>query len=146
MNQPESQVGAQRVSSPPKFFVAIFGDPQQPNKSLVESGEYDPDPKYAPFPTKPGDLMLLYCTNSYPGRSMQIPGIGVVLSTDRRWVRYRYLPFAVAIPKSRIDAAFDPTDLDKFKNIRFSSYWLFEISRSSFSGTVANQQIDWPNV
>jgi hypothetical protein len=130
----------------PKFFVAVFGDPQQPRKSLVESGEYDPDPRYAPFPTGPGDLMLLYCTSSYPGRSMQIPGIGVVLSTDSKWVRYRYLPFIQPIPKSRIDSAFDPADLDKFKNIRFSSHWLFEISRNSFANTVANQQIDWPNV
>lgn len=81
--------------------------------------------------------MLLYGTSSYPGRSMQIPGIGVVLSTDSEWVRYRYLPFIEPIPKSRIDAAFDPIDLDKFKNIRFSSHWLFEISRNSFSGTVA---------
>ena len=129
----------------PRFFVAVFGDPQQPRKSLVESGEYDPDPRY-PFPTSPGDLMLLYCTSSYSGRSMQIPGVGVVLSTDNEWVRYRYLPFTVPIPKSRIDAAFDPIDLDKFRNIRFSSHWLFEITRISFANTIANQQVDWPNV
>ncbi len=130
----------------PKFLVAVFGDPQQPQKSLVESGEYDPDPKYAPFPAGPGDLILLYCTNSYQGRSMQIPGIGVVLTTDSQWVRYRYLPFTAPIQKSRIDAAFDPGDLEKFKNIRFSSHWLFEISRMSFSGTVASQQLDWLQV
>src|ERR1035438_8327465 len=87
----------------PKCFVAVFGDPQQPNKSLVESGEYDPDPRYAPFPSGPGDLMLLYCTGSYPGRPMQIAGIGVVLSADSNWVRYRWLPFKDAIPKARID-------------------------------------------
>src|SRR5580704_6926083 len=95
----------------PKFFGAVFGDPQQPGKSLVESGEYDPDPRYSPFPTRPGDLMLLYCTGSYPGRSMQIAGIGVVLSTDSKWIKYRYLPFIGPIQKSRIDAAFDPVDL-----------------------------------
>jgi hypothetical protein len=129
-----------------KCYVAVFGDPQQPGKSLVESGEYDPDPRYAPFPTRPGDFMLLYCTSSYSGRSMQISGIGVVLSTDSQWVRYRYLPFVEPIEKSRIDGAFDAVDLKKFKDIRFSSRWLFEISHSSFSGTVANQQIDWPQV
>jgi hypothetical protein len=48
--------------------------------------------------------------------------------------------------QGRIDAAFHPADLDKFKNIRFSSHWLFEISRMSFSGTVANQQFDWLQV
>jgi len=127
----------------PMYFVAVFGDPQQPNKSLVESGEYNPDPQYAPFPTKPGDVMLLYCTGSYPQRFMQIPGIGIVLSTDRQWIKYRWLPFKEAIPKSRIDKAFEPTDLVKFDNIRFSSHWLFEISRLSFSGTIANQEVDW---
>jgi hypothetical protein len=77
---------------------------------------------------------------------MQIAGLGVVLSTDSNWVRYRWLPFKDAIPKSRIDAGFEPTDLQKFSNIRFSSHWLFAISLKSFSDTVANQEIDWPNV
>jgi hypothetical protein len=130
----------------PKCFVAVFGDPNQPSKSLVESGQYDPDPKYTPFPTVPGDLLLLYCTNAYPGRSMQIAGIGVVLSTDSQWVRYRWLPFKTPIPKSRIDGGFDPADLKKFGNIWMSSHWLFEISLKSFYSTVANQEIDWPKV
>jgi hypothetical protein len=132
--------------STPKLFVAVFGDPQQPNKSLVEAGEYDPDPKYAPFPCRPGDLILLYCTSSYMGRPMQIAGIGVVLSSDRNWVRYRWLPFKQAIPKSRIDAGFEPPDLQKFGNIRFASHWLFEISLKSFSDTIANQEIDWAHL
>ncbi len=130
----------------PKCYVAVFGDPQQPNKSLVESGEYDPDPKYAPFPTAPGDLLLLYCTNSYPGRAKQIVGIGVVLATDNHWVTYRWLPFKHPIPKSRFDAGFDQVDRQKFGNIWMSSHWLFEISLKSFSDTVLNQEIDWPNV
>ncbi|HEY6253255.1 MAG TPA: hypothetical protein VI685_25140 [Candidatus Angelobacter sp.] len=129
-----------------KCLVAVFGDPQQPNKSLVESGQYDPDPRYAPFPSEPGDLMLLYCTSSYQGRPMQIAGIGVVLSTDSTWVKYRWLPFKDAIPKSRIDAGFEPIDLQKFGNIRFSSHWFFQISLKSFSDTVADQEIDWKNI
>jgi hypothetical protein len=76
----------------PKYFVAVFGDPQQPGKSLVESCQYDPDPKYAPFPTEPGDVMLLYCTGSYPQRYMEVAGVGVVLSADMEWIRYRWLP------------------------------------------------------
>jgi hypothetical protein len=126
-----------------KYFVAVFGDPQQPGKSLVESGEYNPNPRYAPFQTNPGDVMLLYCTTTYPQRSMQVPGIGVVLSTDIERIEYRWLPFEEAIPKSRIDSAFEPSDLAKFGNIRFSSHWLFEISQPSFSGTIANRGIDW---
>jgi hypothetical protein len=129
----------------PKCFVAVFGEPQ-PGKSRVESGEYNPAPQYAPFPTEAGDLMLLYCTGSYPQRFMQIAGIGVVLSTDREWVKYRWLPFKEPIAKSRMDTAFEPADLKKFGNIRLSSHWLFEISLKSFSDTVLNQEIDWPKV
>ncbi len=127
----------------PKYFVAVFGDPQQPNKSLVESGEYDPDPRYAPFSPKPGDVMLLYCTGSYLQRFMQVPGVGVVLGTDMQWIKYRWLPFKEAIPKARIDTAFEAADLAKFGNIRFSSHWLFEISAGSFSATIADQQVEW---
>ncbi len=130
----------------PKYFVAVFGDPQQPNKSLVDSGTYDPDPRYAPFPTNPGDVMLLYCTGSYPNRSMQIPGVGIVLSTDREWIRYRWLPLKGAIPKSQMDGAFEPADLEKLSNIRFSSHWLFEISQRSFSSTISSQNVDWGNL
>ena len=129
-----------------KYFVAVFGDPQPPNKSLVGSGQYDPDPRYAPFPTEVGDIMLLYCTSSYPRLAMQVAGIGVVLAADSQWIRYRCFPFKEPIPKSRIDAGFEPTDLQKFGNIRFSSHWLFEISRKSFSETIADQEIDWTNV
>ena len=77
---------------------------------------------------------------------MQIPGIGVVLSADSEWVRYRWLPFKEPIPKARVDAAFEAIDLEKFGNIRFSSHWLFEISVKSFSDTVADQDIEWPSV
>lgn len=89
--------------------------------------------------------MLLYCTSSYPSRSMQIAGIGVVLSTEARWIKYRWLPFKEPIPKSRIDTGFEPSDVKKFADRRFSSRWLFEISVKSFSSTVAHQQIDWAN-
>lgn len=129
-----------------RIFVAVFGDPQQPNKSLLESGEYDPDPRYAPFPCEPGDLLLLYCTGSYPGRSKQISGIGVVLGLDDNLITYRWLPFQQAIPKSHIDKAFEPADRQKFENIRFSSHWLFEISRKSLSDTIADHTIDWGSV
>lgn len=34
----------------PRYFIAVFGEPQ-PDKGMVESGVYAPDPKYAPFLT-----------------------------------------------------------------------------------------------
>jgi hypothetical protein len=129
-----------------KYFVAVFGDPQPPQKTAVESGEYAPDPKYAPFEAEPGDVMLLYCTSSYPRFSMQIPGIGIVLSADSEQILYRWLPFNDAIAKSQIDKSFEPTDVRKFGNVRFSSHWLFEISQVSFNQTVEGQSINWDRV
>jgi len=131
------------MTPPPRYFVAIFGNPQPPDKSLVESGVYDPDPKYAPFPTAPGDVMLLYCTSSYTQYSMEIPGVGIVLHTDKEWIKYRWLPFKEVISKEKIDQSFEPADAEKFRNIRFSSHWLFEISQRSFSRTVTAQIIAW---
>jgi hypothetical protein len=126
-----------------KYFIAVFGDPRPEGKSLVESGQYDPDPRYAPFHTKPGDVMLLYCTGSYGKYSMQLPGLGIVLDTDDKVIRYRWLPFKEPIPKTKIDKSFESADAARFKLIYMSSQWLGEISQLSFSRTVAEQMIDW---
>ncbi len=130
----------------PNYFVAIFGDPQPPGKNAVESGEYHPIAKYTLSQIQTGDLMLLYCTSGYLGYSMKIPGIGVVLNTDGESVKYRWLPFKEPIAESSIHKAFTAPDQEKFGNRRFTSHQLFEISPKSFSGTVVNQQIDWPNI
>jgi hypothetical protein len=129
----------------PKCFVAVFGDPQPPAKNAVESGEYRPIAKYT-LQTQTGDLMLLYCTSTYPGHSMEIPGIGVVLNADGESVKYRWLPFKEAIAESQIDKAFTPEDRKKFRDRRFASHQLFEISPKSFSDTITNHEIAWSNV
>ena len=122
----------------------MFGDPKPPEKDTVESGIYHPDPKTAPFPTRPGDLLLLYCTDGYHEHSMQIPGIGVVLYTTNEIIGYRYLPLSKPIPKDRIGKHFLQADLEKFKNRRFSTFWLFEIAHASFVATVGISDIAWP--
>jgi hypothetical protein len=43
----------------PRYFEAVFGDPQPPHKDVVESGAYHPNAEDAPFPVAPGDVMLL---------------------------------------------------------------------------------------
>lgn len=126
----------------PRYFIAVFGDPQ-PNKDPVDSGVYTPDPKYAPFPAKAGDVMLLYCTASYTAYPMQVPGIGVVLAVDRDHIEHRWIPFAQPIKKSIFGANLDPGDAAKMRDIRFSSRWLFEISQQSFSKTVGDQVTAW---
>jgi hypothetical protein len=130
--------------SSPKYFFAMFGDPKPPEKDTVESGIYHPDPKHAPFPTRPGDVLLLYCTARYSEYPMQAPGVGIVLHIDDEIVRYRYLPFSRPILKERIEQGFQPDDAHKFKNRRFAGFWLFEILRASFTEAVGGQAIAWP--
>ncbi|MBI4463417.1 MAG: hypothetical protein HY647_01825 [Acidobacteria bacterium] len=127
----------------PKYFLAVLGNPEPPGKDTIESGLYHPDQKYAPFPVHPGDVLLLYCTGSYTEHFMQSPGFGVVLRTDDKSIHYGYFPFSRPVSKDRIEHTFQPNDNDKFKNIRFSSFWLFEISRESFAKAVGEQPIRW---
>ena len=112
----------------------------------MESGEYRPIAKHTLSNIQAGDLMLLYCTSSYPGQSMKIPGIGVVLGTGAESVEYRWLPFKDPIAESCIDKGFSDSDRKKFGDRRFSTRQLFEISSRSFSDTVANREIDWPGI
>ena len=130
--------------SSPKYFFAMFGDPKPPAKDTIESGIYHPHPKRAPFPTKPGDVLLLYCAGSYSEYPMRAPGLGIVLYTDDEIVQYRYLPLSQPISKDRIEHEFQPSDVGNFRNRRFAAFWLFEISRESFTRAVGDQAIMWP--
>ena len=66
----------------PRYFVAVFGDPgDPPEKDPVESGTYVPDLKYQ-IPVRQGDVMLLYCTEAYPGFPRQVPGVGTMLRVN----------------------------------------------------------------
>jgi hypothetical protein len=58
----------------------------------------------------------------------------------------RWLPFATPIPKATIDKEFDPDDGKNFSLLRFDRFWLFEISRHSFSKAVAARMISWENL
>ena len=128
----------------PKYFFAVLGNPEPPGKDTVESGIYHPDRRYAPFPTRPGDVLLLYCTARYSEHPMQAPGLGIVLKTDNESVEYRYLPLSQPLSKERIEHGFQPSENKKFESIRFASHWLFEISRESFAKAVGDQAIRWP--
>ena len=124
------------------YFFAMFGDPKPPEKDEVESGVYHPDSKAAPFPCLRGDILLLYCTGGYAGHEMQVPGIGVVAEVDDETVRYRYVLLPRPIPKKRIEECFAAEDLKKYRNRKFSTFWLFEISKESFTRTVDTASLD----
>jgi hypothetical protein len=127
----------------PQYFFAMFGEPIPPAKDTIESGVYHPDSKLAPFPVRPGDILLLYCTENYPQHAMKVPGIGVATHIDDTVIEYRYLQFKESLPKSKLEQAFKSGDLEKFNNRRFSTFWLFELSRESFVATVGQSMIEW---
>jgi hypothetical protein len=128
----------------PKYYLFVFGDPKPPDKDTIESGIYHPDSKFAPFPPEPGDFLLLYCTAGYSEHPMKVPGIGVVLETTNTEIHYRYLPLTKTISRDELDRKLDPIDKKKLSNIRFSSHWLFKISRQSFLKAVGDRGVLWP--
>ena len=128
----------------PKYYLSVFGDPKPPDKDTIESGIYHPNSKFAPFPPEPGDFLLLYCTAGYSEHPMEVPGIGVVLETTNTEIHYRYLPLTRAISRHELDRKLDPMDKKKLSNIRFSSHWLFGISRQSFLKAVGDRGVLWP--
>lgn len=117
--------------NPRKYFIAVFGNPRFPMKDTLESGNYHPDIKYGPFHATPGDILLLYCTESYPGYPKSVPGIGTVVESSGTPIRYDYEALAKPMCRREIIERLEPTDRKKFMNIRFSRYWLFEISSES---------------
>jgi hypothetical protein len=119
--------------SSPRYFFAVFGDPMPPSKDTVESGIYHPHPKYAPFAPRPGDFLLLYCTNGYAKYSKSSPGFGIVRRLDDLIIEYDYNAFKVPIPLGDIRNAFSMDEKAKLKNIRFNNHWLFELRKESFS-------------
>lgn len=146
MGSEAKQLGECAMNSP-KYFVAVFGDPQPPDRDLIESGHhYHPKCRAAHQATAVGDVLLLYCTGTYPKRQWTVPGIGVVLGIDENSVIYRLLPLKHPIPKARMDAALEQNDAKSFGQIRFDTYWFFEISAKSFAEIVKNQEINWPNI
>lgn len=128
----------------PKYYFMVFGNPRPPGKDRIESGIYHPDVKFAPFPTEPGDIVLLYCTTSYSGHEMRVPGIGIVVGTETSQINYRYLPLTETISKHELDLKLEPKDKRKLSNIRFSSHWLFQISKRTFLNVLGGRGILWP--
>jgi hypothetical protein len=124
----------------PKHFVLVFGDPDQ-NGDTIESERYEAGDRYPAFTVKPGDLLLLYCTEGYAKYPLQFPGIGVAIHTSDRLIQYRWIPFAMPIPRALIDLTFDPDDQRKMGQLRFNQFRAFTISSGSFSQTISGQTL-----
>ena len=128
----------------PTYYVAVFGKPEPPDRDTVDSGRYFLGRRGTDTPGERGDILLLYCTASYADNSMSSPGIGIVLTKTKESIFYRYLPFTSPISKDQIDKAFTDEDRNKFTNIRFNTYWVFNISHDSFSNATRGLIINWP--
>ena len=131
----------------PKYFIAIFGDPGKApnNKDKVEEGRYITHPNHWPSSVSKGDIMLLYCTGSYPDHCQEAPGIGVVLELDsiNNSIMFRYLPLVDPIDMSTINLGLLSQDARKFGNRRFSTFWIFEILKDSFVNVMLETKINW---
>lgn len=128
----------------PTYYVAVFGKPEPPDKDTVDSGRYFLGIRGTDTPGERGDILLLYSTTSYADNFISVTGIGIVLTRTKESIFYRYLPFTSPIPKDQIDKAFTDEDRKKFTNIRFNTYWLFDISHESFRNATRGLIIDWP--
>jgi len=124
----------------PRYFVLVFGDPNQ-NGDTVESGRYEAGEGYPPFKVEAGDMLLVYCTDGYDAYRMQFPGIGVAIRATASLIEYRWIPFAIPLPRELIRQNFDAEDQKKMGQVRFNQRRAFTISSQSFWRTAANQPI-----
>lgn len=128
----------------PKYYVAVFGDPKPPERDTVESGKYHLGGRGTGIAGERGDILLLYCTDSYAEHSLSVPGIGIVLTKFSDYLFYRYLPLSTPVGKDRIDTIFTEEDKRNFSNVRSDGFRMFEISRQSFRDTLESVSVAWP--
>ena len=117
----------------PRYYLAVFGDPTLPDHVTVEEGHFGVDSGWPPALTE-GDRVLLYCTGSYRLYPKSVPGVGVVeeVDHDNRRFFFDYKRLEQRVPLDELRLAFQPADRIKLANIRFDSFWLFEIAAKSY--------------
>lgn len=128
----------------PTYYVAVFGKPELPDKDTADSGRFHLGIRGNDTPGERGDIILLYCADNYSENVMSAPGIGIILTKNKEYIFYRYLPFPSPISKDQIDKTFTDEDREKLAGIRYNTYWLFDISHESFSNATRGVFINWP--
>ena len=121
------------MSHKPRYYLAVFGDPTLPHHVTVEEGHFGVDSGW-PLELAEGDQVLLYCTGSYRLYPKSVPGVGVVEEVDRanHQFFFDYQRLSKRVPLDDLQLAFHPADRVKLANIRFDSFWLFEIAAKSY--------------
>jgi len=128
----------------PKYYFAVFGKPEPPEKDTPDSGRFFLGKRGADTPGERGDILLLCCPSSYAENFKIIPGIGIVLTKTKESIFYRYIPFASPASKETIDRAFTESDRNKIADTGLNAYWIFDISRESFANATKGISINWP--
>ena len=123
----------------PRCYFAVYADPTTPGHVAIEGGRFGN--RNLPKNMDIGDMVLLYCTSSYPGYAKTVPGIGLVTAVDHglRDFWYDYLPFAEPVPLEFVRFAITEGDRVHVANIRRE--WLFQISRESFSAVMQGAKL-----
>jgi hypothetical protein len=118
----------------PHCYFAVYADPTTPGHVTIEGGRFGN--RAMPKNMDIGDMVLLYCTSSYPGYAKSVPGIGLVTAVDHGmkdfW--YDYLPFDQPVPLEFLRMSATEDDQARIGNMRHE--WLFQISRDSFSAVM----------
>lgn len=128
----------------PTYYVAVFGKPEPPDKDTVDSGRFYLGLRGVDTPGERGDVLLLYSAAGNEENMMIAAGAGIVLTKTKDSIYFRYLPFSSPVSKDRIDNAFTEEDRKKLTSISYNTYWLFDISRESFSNATKGVLINWP--
>ena len=129
------------MSRKPRYYLAVFGDPTLPDHVTVEEGHFGVDSGWPPALTE-GDRVLLYCTGSYRLYPKSVPGVGVVEEVDHENRRFffDYKRLEQRVPLDELRLALHPDDRVKLANIRFDSFWLFEIAAKSYRNVMGLAQ------
>ena len=113
-----------------RFYFAVYADPSLAGHVTIEGGCFGN--RGMPQNMDVGDMVLLYCTDSYTGHTKSVPGVGIVTAVDHNlkhfW--YDYVPFEEAVPLAFIRLAITEDDRTHVANMRRE--FLFQISRESF--------------
>jgi len=114
----------------PRCYFAVYADPDLPGHVSIEGGRFGN--RAMPKNMGVGDMVLLYCTSSYPGHSNSVPGIGLVTAVNHvvKGFWYDYVAFEQAIPLEFIRFAMTKDDQARLANMWHD--FLFQISRASF--------------
>ncbi len=134
------------ICKKPEYFFAVFGA-VGPDKLPVDSGCYIHEKGYiSNSRISSGDVVLLYCADSYPDIPKRTPGIGIVMDIDlsgsKEKFYYQYFPFDNPIYWELIKLRIP--ELENCSRFSSRGNWLRNISSTSFRNAVSGSQINWP--